>query len=396
MNRSNRHTVTGRKRENATCGCSIPVADWMVFCFVFIFAFTASAPAQTKPPGQDIWEKTLTAAKKEGQVHVYIGGWGVVLDEGVFQKRFPEIKLVGVALRGGGEIAQRILAERRAEKHLADVSIEGFNSNYNILHAAKAFDPIKPALILAEVVDESKWWRGKHSYLDPEGQYVFRFNGVPQAGAAHYNNQLVNPKEFTSFWDFLNPRWKGKIAARDARVPGPGNGALRFFYHNPELGPQFIRRLFSEMDVTLFRDFRQGPDWLAAGKFAICFFCSDIPKARRQGLPVDTFGAMKEGAGLVSQYGTMGLLNNAPHPNAAKVFINWFLSREGQLTLQRAMAKATDEAPNSLRIDIPKDEVPAENKRVDGVKYLDLDVQGRLEMKPIIEVIEEALGGSKK
>ena len=53
------------------------------------------------------------------------------------------------------------------------MSIEGFNSNYNILHAAKAFDPIKPALILPEVVDESKWWRGKHSYLDPEGQYVF-------------------------------------------------------------------------------------------------------------------------------------------------------------------------------------------------------------------------------
>jgi iron(III) transport system substrate-binding protein len=319
-----------------------------------------------------------------------------VLDEGVFQKRFPEIKLVGVALRGGGDIAKRILAERRAGKYLADVSIEGFNSNYNILHAAKVFDPIKPALILPEVVDESKWWRGKHSYLDTEGQYVLRFNGVPQTGAAHYNSQQVNPKEFTSFWDFLNPKWKGKIEARDARVPGPGNGALRFFYHNPELGPQFIRRLFSEMDLALFRDFRQGPDWLASGKFAICFFCSDIPKAKRQGLPVDSFGAMKEGAGLVSQYGTMGLPTNAPHPNAAKIFINWFLSREGQLTLQRALAKASDEAPDSLRIDIPKDDVPAENRRVEGVKYLDLDVQGKLEMKPIVDVIEEALAASKK
>ena len=188
----------------------------------------------------------------------------------------------------------------------------------------------------------------------------------------------------------------GEIEARDARVPGPGNGALRFFYHNPELGPQFIRRLFSEMDITLFRDFRQGPDWLAGGKFAVCFFCSDIPKARRQGLPVDSFGAMKEGAGIVSQYGTMGFPSNAPHPNAAKVFINWFLSREGQLTLQRALAKASDEAPDSLRIDISKDDVPAENKRVEGVKYLDLDVQGRLDMKPILDVIEEALAANKK
>lgn len=356
----------------------------------------ATSRCAVQAASQDHWEKTLAAAKNEGQVNVYIGGWGVVLDEGVFQKRFPQIKLVGVALRGGGDIAKRILAERRAGKYLADVSIEGFNSNYNILYSAKVFDPIKPALVLPEVVDESKWWRGKHSYLDPEGQYVLRFNGVPQTGAAHYNSQQVSPKEFTSFWDFLNPKWKGKIEARDARVPGPGNGALRFFYHNPELGPQFIRRLFSEMDIALFRDFRQGPDWLASGKFAICFFCSDIPKAKRQGLPVDSFGAMKEGAGLVSQYGTMGLPTNAPHPNAAKVFINWFLSREGQLTLQRALAKASDEAPDSLRIDIPKDDVPAENRRVDGVKYLDLDVQGKLEMKPIVDVIEEALGAIKK
>jgi len=117
----------------------------------------ATSHCAVQAASQDQWEKTLAAAKNEGQVNVYIGGWGVVLDEGVFQKRFPEIKLVGVALRGGGDIAKRILAERRAGKYLADVSIEGFNSNYNILYAAKVFDPIKPALILPEVVDESKW-----------------------------------------------------------------------------------------------------------------------------------------------------------------------------------------------------------------------------------------------
>ena len=79
---------------------------------------------------------------------------------------------------------------------------------------------------------------------------------------------------------------------------------MKFFYYNPELGPTFIRRLFSEMDITLFRDTRQSIDWLATGRFSLCFFCypDEIAQAQKQGLPVDEFGYMKEGAALTSQY----------------------------------------------------------------------------------------------
>ena len=105
---------------------------------------------------------------------------------------------------------------------------------------------------------------------------------------------------------------------------------------------------------------------------------------------------MKEGAGLVSQYGTMGFLNNAPHPNAAKVFINWFLSREGQVTLQRALAQTEESAPDSLRVDISKDDVKPEDRRVGGVSYFDLDSrQEWLDRKPILKAFEEALAGKK-
>ena len=124
----------------------------------------------------------------------------------------------------------------------------------------------------------------------------------------HYNTKLVDAKEFKSYWDLLNPKWKGKIAIRDIREAGPGAGNTRFFYYHSELGPSFIRKLFGEMDATLFRDFRQGPDWLATGKYAICFFC-DVDVLKRQGLPVDTFGpkVFKEGGGLVQQFGTLAL-----------------------------------------------------------------------------------------
>jgi ABC-type glycerol-3-phosphate transport system substrate-binding protein len=54
---------------------------------------------------------------------------------------------------------------------------------------------------------------------------------------------------------------------------------------------------------------------------------------------------------------TMALLNRAPHPNAAKLFINWFLSREGQALHQKLQAEAKAPA-DSLRVDIPKDYIP--------------------------------------
>ena len=54
---------------------------------------------------------------------------------------------------------------------------------------------------------------------------------------------------------------------------------LTLYYH-PQAGPDFIRRFYGDAEVTLFRDRRQGTDWLAKGKFPICFFCRDIEAAR--------------------------------------------------------------------------------------------------------------------
>ena len=354
------------------------------------------AEARAQSDWKKEWEKTLEAAKKEGQVNVYIGGWEAVVESGAFQKAYPEIKVTWVGGRAG-EIAKRILAERRAEKFIADVSSEGIGSNYRTLHLAKSFDPIKPALLLPEVTDESLWYQGRHRYVDPEGQFVFRYVATPQQGNIAYNTKLVNPKQIASLWDLVDARWKGKIIARDVRVPGPGSAPMRFYYHHSGLGPNFIKKLFGEMDVTLFRDFRQSIDWLASGKASLCFFCADTDKAKLQGLPVDEFANFKEGAPLVAQYGTLALLNRAPHANAAKVFINWFLSRDGQIALQKSLAKSALETADSLRIDIPKSDVRPENRRAAGVNYLDLD--GNVEwtdLKPVLAIFEEALATAEK
>ncbi len=340
------------------------------------------------------WERTVQAAKKEGQLTVYVHStYAPALESGAFQKAFPDIKLVtvsGVEL----DLERRFMAERRAGKYLADVFMVGVLRSYNF-YLAKLLDMIKPALLLPEVVDESKWWGKAHRYADPEKSYLFRYVGSSQLGQVYYNTQLVNAKEFSSFRDLLNPKWKGRMEMRDIRAPGTGGSAIRLFYYSPELGPEFLRRLLTETDMKFFRDRRQGLDWLAAGKFAICFWCEGAERGKQQGLPVDSLGLMKEGAALSAGQGFITLIKRAPHPNAAKLFVNWFLSRDGQINFQKALAQSEDGAPDSLRIDIPKDDVHPKYRRIDGVKYLDTDSQWDA-MKPVMKLVEEALGGAGK
>ena len=92
----------------------------------------------------------------------------------------------------------------------------------------------------------------------------------------------------------------------------------------------------------------------------------------------------------------VSLANRPPHPNTAKLFINWLLSREGQIAYQRHSAKAEGSAPDSFRIDIPKDEVPPEELRREGVRYIDIDDPERRDMAAIFKVLEEALSEAAK
>ena len=331
------------------------------YFLMFLFGFVLHASAMAAE-----WNKVLEGAKKEGRV-VVSGGAAYVEVFAEFQKKYPEIKVVSIS-GTGTQLLPRIITERRAGKYLVDISVSGPGTTYNVLHKAKALDPIKPALILPEVLDESKWWKGKHSYHDEEEQYIFLFNRVPFL-AWGYNTKLVNPGEINSHWDLLHPKWKGKIVLQDPTLQN-ALGILRFYYYHPELGPEFIRRLLTEMDVTASRDLRQIADWLATGKFAISGLNEirrvGLVNAKKQGLPVDWFSAQqfKEAPRLYTQDGSVTLLNRAPHPNAARVAINWLLSREGQMIFQKVRGDA-----DSLRIDIPKDGIASHARRVEGPNY---------------------------
>lgn len=236
---------------------------------LWLFSVNALDAAESKLGWQSEWERTVKAAEEEGQLTVYMSGYDAVVEAGVFQKAFPKIKVTSVG-GTGTQLAPRIVAERRGGKFLADVYGGGGTSLYQILYLGKMLDPIRPALLLPEVTDTKNWWEGKHKYVDKEGSYMLVYEGnVSSGGMPAYNTHAINPKDFRSYWDFLNPKLKGKIGSIDIRKARGVGLAVQYFYYHPELGPEFVRRFYQEMDVTLSADLRQATDWLAAGKVSL-------------------------------------------------------------------------------------------------------------------------------
>ena len=290
----------------------------LFYCGLLLTFACSSFSADTKPSSQVTWERTLAAAKKEGKLNFYVGRYGTepLLNE--FRKEFPEIKLVTVN-GTGNSLGTRIITEIRAGNVVADLFSGGANTNYEVLYEGKALDSIKSTLILPEVLDESKWYEGKHRYTDPEQRHIFVYIANPSSSGFYYNTNLVNPKEFKSYWDLVAPKWKGKYVSQEPTSTGLGGG-LQFMYYHPELGPEFIKRLFGDMQPTLGRDRRQITDWLAQGRYALCVGCRETTKAKSQGLPVDEFDDLqwKEGAQLTTGGGSMSVIKGGPNPNAAK------------------------------------------------------------------------------
>jgi iron(III) transport system substrate-binding protein len=345
-----------------------------------------------EPAWQSEWEKVIKAAELEGEVVYSASGSHRFLDE--FHKSFPKIKTTGVSA-SCSDIVSRIMTERRAGKYLTDVVRCGLTSAHS-LYRGKTLQPIDPALYLPEIRDPAKWWQGKHHYSDPEGKYLFVSAASAYVRFASYNTDLVNPAEFKSYWDLLNPKWKGKIVATDPRT-GEGRNGSRFLFYNPDLGPQYLRRLLGQMDLTFSRDYRQATDWLAQKRFAIFLFSQsdDTLNAKQQGLPVqvlDTTG-WKEGAGLDPIGGAYALMDKPAHPNAAKVLLNWLLSREGQIAVQRDPESAGRN--DSLRIDIPKTDVHPMMRRRDGTKYIIMWNPEWMDGKPADELVRQTLEQKK-
>jgi ABC-type Fe3+ transport system substrate-binding protein len=176
--------------------------------------------AQSKKDSRAEWEETLAAAEKEGEVTLY-GAYRSGVREAVseFSKAYPKIKFNHVA-GSGSELANKVMAEKRADKHLVDVAVGGSGTMVLVYFKSGVLEPIGSAFLLPEVKDPSYLWGKKHHYADGDGAYVLMAQGDVNQRIGGYNTKLVKPEEVQSWWDVLNPKWKGKVVMTDPRSRG--------------------------------------------------------------------------------------------------------------------------------------------------------------------------------
>ena len=133
-------------------------------------------------------------------------------------------------------------------------------------------DPLRPLLVMPEVVDGSKWKTRQSMVCRSEEQFVVRaFSSV--ASLLFINTDHVKPDEMRHVKDLLNPKWRGKISAEDPTTTGAGaNMAARLY---SQIGEEFVKNLYIEQKTVRTRERRQMSDWLARGTQPICLNCRE-------------------------------------------------------------------------------------------------------------------------
>ena len=322
--------------------------------------------ASATDPG---WEKIVAAAKKEGKV-VMFGPTGADVRDAFtlgFQKKYPEIEVDFSGLQGA-QVAPKLLAELGAKQYRTDLIVAGTTTALEGLAPVNAIVPMQPFLVGPESRDLSKWRGGKLHFSDDAGKYNLVYGNRVQV-AFVYNREVVSLGKVKSWKDLLSPEWRGKIAMLDPRRAGGGLDISTFWYTNEKvgLGKSFMKQLLTTQEIFMSNEERQIVDFVARGRYPIAIGPSGTLtfQLKAQGLPVELFGSagLQEGGFVTASNGTISVVRNTPRPNAAKVYLNYLLSNEGQAAWSKASGLA------SLRRDVPRDHIPEILLPQEGVSY---------------------------
>lgn len=293
------------------------------------------------------------AARKEGKVAIYAApGHTLPPDQqamsAVMKDKYGII--VEWTSMSARDIGPRVLVENRTKRYVTDIIMSGETNTIEHFAPRGLVQPI-----LAPSTLEKGVWRLEPSRnRQKERDWFFIFFGIIPSFIV--NTQLVPPGgEPKSYKDLLDPKWRGKIVIENPGQGGSGSGWFRATYRT--LGLDYMRALAKQ--TALVRVGAEVPDSVARGQYAIGI-SPTVARSReliQERAPLK-FVEAKEGLHITSQ--GMSFLANVPHPNAAKMFINWFYSKEGQTVYNQNHRSV------SLRKDVSQDHLPPQERYVDG------------------------------
>lgn len=309
---------------------------------------------------RDGWERVVKAAKKEGKLVAYSttgGDMRYVVGRG-FQEKYG----IGVEflVAKGAQIAERIASERRVGLYIPDVYLGGAQSAVTYFKPQGYLERVEPSLILPEVEDPRFWWEGEFPWIDKDRTIIgfVAYANVPLA----INTNLVKTEDISSYNDLLKPKWKSKILLNDVTMTGSGGawfGSIQLI-----IGSQFMHEI-AKQDPVMITDYRLQLEWLAQGKYPVLVapHAGTLSEFEKVGAPVRGITPV-EGTYRTSGSGNLALFKRLPHPETAKLFINWLLTREGQKIYGQSMGYP------SARIDVIPEGVDTDRILNPKIKYI--------------------------
>lgn len=335
----------------------------------------SSSTASAQSGFEQEWQQLIAAAQKEGELVIASGGgpsrqYRPILN--IFQEKFG-IR-VSMTTGGANDVANRVLAERQHGRSPTDMSLISIRINNLRFDPAGALTPIPPLLIHPDVKDVSNWHGNRHWYGDKDQSKVFIYHAsVEDAYFAWYNTNRVTEEEIATLksqQDFFHPRWQGRLLGQAMNDPS-GVRAMMDAWNEPDRGPEWVRKYLTDAGVTFSPDRRVLENWLVGGRFhlqPVSSAAEELHELANKGLPIRQI-ALPRQTGTLRAGGSgccLSVFEGATNPNAAKLFTNWFLSKEGQ-ELTHTMIPNLDRA--SLRNDVVPGEVVPVQLRAPGRNY---------------------------
>jgi iron(III) transport system substrate-binding protein len=269
-----------------------------------------------------------------------------------FQQKYGiAIDWTGIDAR---DIGPRVLAEQRTKQYVADLVMTGYGGACTPIKAAGYIESIAAPSTMEKGV-----WRLEPLAATPkERDWAFIF--MPLIPSFFVNTNLVPAEEEPKgYQDLLHPKWKGKIVLQTPAVGGSGSGWFQPTYRT--LGLDYMRALAKQ--AVIVPQVNEVPDQVARGQYAIGLGAS-TGRGRelvREGAPVK-FLQPKEGSHL-AYIGTC-VVSPVARPNAAKLFLNWLYTQEGQSLYARPMNAIP------LRKDVSQDHVPPNERYAEGEPFM--------------------------